>query len=167
MRLYEPHREPALAYACRLCGNIDDARDLLQESLEAALVAFDSLHNAGSFKPWFFHILRNRCINRAHRLKLAHRFTLEINPNSDAGFDEQTVERAKLLNALSGLSPEEREALILFEVEDFPIRDIAHIQRRSVPAIKYRLRRGREKLRAAYFSDVVQPTSDSIPAQDD
>ena len=167
MRLYEPHRESALAYACRLCGNTDDGRDLLQESLEAALVAFDSLRNADCFKPWFFRVLRNRRINRAQRLKLAYRFALDINPNSDAAFDEQTVERAKLLDALNALAPEEREALILFEVEGLQIRDIAMIQRRSVPAIKYRLRRGREKLRAAYFSDMPLPSAEPIPIQDE
>ena len=37
MRLYEPHHASALAYAQRLSGNEDDARDLLQEALEAAL----------------------------------------------------------------------------------------------------------------------------------
>ena len=167
MRLWEPHRESALAYACRLCGNTDDARDLLQESCEAALVAFDSLHNADSFKPWFFRILRNRCINRAHRLKLAYRFALDITPNTDAGFDEQTVERAKLFDALNGLTPEEREALVLFEVEGLQIRDIAHVQGRSIPTIKYRLRQGRDKLRTAYFSDQPQPTAEAVPVQDE
>jgi len=167
MRLYEPHREPALAYACRLCGNIDDGRDLLQESLEAALVAFDSLHSADSFKPWFFRILRNRFINRAKRLKLAYRFNLDIERNSNLGFDEQTVERAKLLNALNNLTAEEREALILFEVEGLRVHDIAQIQHRSVPTIKYRLRRGREKLRDAYFADLPRPMAKTVPAQDD
>lgn len=71
MRLYEPHHPSALAYARRLAGNDEDARDLLQESLEAALRGFGSLRRADSFKPWFFRVMRNRYLNRARRLRLA------------------------------------------------------------------------------------------------
>jgi len=167
MRLYEPHHASALAYAGRLCGNSDDARDLLQESLEAALQGFGSLRNAGSFKPWLFRVIRNRYLNRVRNAKTTNRFNFAVEGDSTDCIDDATAERAKLLNALSGLSPEEREALILFEVEDLPIRDIAHIQRRSVPAIKYRLRRGRRKLRAAYISDSIRRAPINIPSKDE
>jgi RNA polymerase sigma-70 factor (ECF subfamily) len=166
MKLYEPHHASALAYAMRLAGNEDDARDLLHDSLEASLRAFGTLRRAESFKPWFFRIMRNRSINRARRLKLSRRFSFRVAPGDGLEVDEQAAERAKLKDALDMLSPEEREAVILFEVEGFHIRDIARIQHRSIQAIKYRLRRGRDKLRRAYFSDIPPPSARTVPAQD-
>jgi RNA polymerase sigma-70 factor (ECF subfamily) len=167
MRLYEPNHASVLAYARRLAGNDDDARDLLQESLEAALRGFGTLRRAESFKPWFFRIVRNRHLNNARRRKLAYRFSFEVELNHTMGLDEQAAERAKLFGALNELNPEEREALVLYEVEGFQLRDIARIQGRSVATIKYRLRQGRNKLRTAYFSDIPPPSARTIPAQDD
>ena len=153
MRLYEPHHASAFAYACRLCANTDHARDLLQESLEAALRGFGSLRSPDSFKLWLFRVIRNRYLNHIRNAKSANRFNFDIEPDCPDCIDDATAERSKLFDALNALAPEEREALILFEVEGLQLRDIALIQRRSVPAIKYRLRQGRCKLRAAYFAD--------------
>jgi predicted RNA polymerase sigma factor len=48
------------------------------------------------------------------------------------------------------LKPEQREALVLFEIESFAIEEIAAMQHASIPAVKSRLVRGREALRAHY-----------------
>ncbi len=167
MRLYEPHHASALAYTRRLTGNDEDARDLLHDSLEAALRAFRTLRRADSFKPWFFRIARNRHINKMRRLKLSRRFLFHVTPETSIQVDERVAERAKLKDAMDVLSPEEREALLLFEVDGFLIKDIARIQHRSISTIKYRLRQGRDKLRNAYFSDTSPPTAWPVPARDD
>jgi RNA polymerase sigma-70 factor (ECF subfamily) len=167
MKLYEPHHPSALAYARRLAGNVEDGRDLLQESLEAALRGFGSLRRADSFKPWFFRVVRNRHLNRARSTKLAERFKFDFQPRVTQPPDYRTIEREKLIGALDELTPVERETVVLYEVEGFLIRDIARIQRCSVATIKYRLRQGRNKLRAAYFSDFTPPASNTIPARDE
>jgi predicted RNA polymerase sigma factor len=48
------------------------------------------------------------------------------------------------------LKPEQREAIVLFEVEGFRIEEIAAIQKASIPAVKSRLVRGRDNLRRYY-----------------
>ena len=166
MRLYEPHHASAMAYARRLTGNDDKARDLLQDSLEIALRSFAGLRNAGSFKPWFYRVMRNRHLNKARRAKLASRFNFSFDIERGAGIDESAVERAHLFAALDQLSPEQREALILFEVEGLSVKDIAMVQGRSAAAVKYRLRRGRQKLTDAYFSD-APPSAKAVPVKDD
>ena len=125
------------------------------------------LKRADSFKPWFFKVVRNRHLNRVRRLKLARRFQFHAVPENSVDLSERTVERSKLTDALDTLAAEEREALILFEVEGFQLRDIAKIQRRSVATIKYRLRQGRNKLRLAYFSDTPRPSAGAIPVKDE
>ena len=167
MKLYEPHHTSALAYARRLAGSDTDARDLLHDALENALRAFSSLRKADSFKPWFFRIVRNNHLNKARRQKISKKFEFYAVPESTGGLDDRAAERAKMGNALAVLSPEEREALILFEVEGFQIKEIAKLQRRAVQTIKYRLRQAREKLRAAYFSDSPPPAGRAIPVHHD
>ncbi len=167
MRLYEPHHPSALAYARRLAGDDDSARDLLQESLEAALRGFGGLRRADSFKPWFFRVIRNRHLNKVRNAKTGERFNFVLPRAVTNPTDDATIEREKLMIALNELSPVEREAVILYEVEGFPIREIARIQKRSAATVKYRLRHGRRKLRAAYFSDVPPPAASTIQTQDE
>ena len=155
MKLYEPHRTSALAYARRLTGNGNNAPDLLHDSIEAALRALYSLKNEENFKPWFFRIILNRYLNSIRRNKTSERIISDITPEIPVEVDTAVTERAKLLDALGALGPEEREALILFEVEGFELRDIARIQHRKVPAVKYSLKKARRKLRNAYFSDTA------------
>jgi RNA polymerase sigma-70 factor (ECF subfamily) len=159
MKLYEPHHASALAYARRLTGNGNNASDLLHDSLEAALRALNSLRNEENFKPWFFRIILNRHLNSLRKDKASKRSVTETAPEAPIEVDTLVTERAKLLDALSVLAPEEREALILFEVEGFELRDIARIQKRNVPAVKYSLKKARRKLRIAYFSDTPPPST--------
>ena len=160
--MYEPHHASAFTYAYRLCGNSDNAQDLLQESIEAALRGFGSLRNPDSFKPWFFRIIHNRHLNHIRRSKVAGKFEFHVDESPVDCLDEVVTERAKLVDALNKLKPKEREALILFEVEGMTLRDIAHIQGRSLPAIKYRLRVGRRKFREAYLSDSPEAATRTI-----
>lgn len=56
----------------------------------------------------------------------------------------------RVSGALARLPALPREAVVLFELEDFPVEEIAVLQRASVPAVKSRIARGREKLRRFY-----------------
>ncbi len=64
--------------------------------------------------------------------------------------DEQRRGSDRMSRALSTLPPEQREAVVLFELEEFSIEEIAAIQMVSVSAVKSRLARGRERLRRHY-----------------
>ena len=166
MRMYVPHHASAFTYACRLCGNSDDAQDLLQESIEAALRGYGSLRNYDSFKPWLFRIIHHRYLNHIRRSKVAGKFEFHVDVPPVDCIDEIVTERAKLIDALYKLNPSEREALILFEVEGMQLRDIAGIQGRSLPATKYRLHVGRRKFREAYLSDSPEAATRTILKND-
>lgn len=53
--------------------------------------------------------------------------------------------------ALAGLPPEQREAIVLHDIEGFPVEDIAKMQGVTISAVKSRLSRGRERLRRHYL----------------
>ena len=57
---------------------------------------------------------------------------------------------ALVLMPLASLAAEQREAVVLFEVDGFSIEEIAAMQRVSISAVKSRLTRGRERLRVFY-----------------
>ena len=59
---------------------------------------------------------------------------------------EQSTEVYFLYQALDRLTENQQEAIILFEISGFSIREIVEIQGASESAIKQRLKRGREKL---------------------
>jgi RNA polymerase sigma factor (sigma-70 family) len=64
--------------------------------------------------------------------------------------------------ALATLPPEQRESIVLFEVEGWKVDEIAALLGISASAVKSRLSRGRERLRAFYekrFGEVVPPVA--------
>ena len=55
-----------------------------------------------------------------------------------------------MARALATLAPLAREAIVLFELEGFTLEELAAAQRDSIPAVKSRLSRARERLRRHY-----------------
>jgi len=62
--------------------------------------------------------------------------------------DVGAVERARI--ALATLGPEQREAIVLHDIEGWRVEEIAELEGLSVSAVKSRLSRGRERLRDIY-----------------
>ncbi|RDC62716.1 hypothetical protein AHMF7616_01310 [Adhaeribacter pallidiroseus] len=162
LHLLQPHYRSALQYCRALCREPHDAQDLLQQALVQALEKLPGLRDSTRFKPWFFQI-----ITRAFYRQCRHKFWRRFLPLDELGFsrvtpkdvpqlppvlaepDEQGQERRhRLLAALATLRPKERVALLLFELGNFTIADIADIQdEKSQSAVKSRLSRTRQKLR--------------------
>lgn len=67
--------------------------------------------------------------------------TIDVNANT-----EREAEVHLLHQALALLPDNQREAIVLFEITGFTIKEIANMQEASESAIKQRLKRGREKL---------------------
>jgi RNA polymerase sigma-70 factor (ECF subfamily) len=136
------------AFAISLCGNVDRADDLVQETMLRALA------NIGSFQPgtntsaWLFTILRNlfRSEYRKRRREVedadgSYADTLKSQPeqNSRVEFEEFRV-------ALAKLPPDQREALILVGASGFSYEEAAEICGCAVGTIKSRVNRARGRL---------------------
>jgi RNA polymerase sigma-70 factor (ECF subfamily) len=157
MDLLGPLHEQALATARRLCRSASDGDDLYQE---AVLRAFDKLHtlrDASRFRSWFYATLLSRHRDRYRRgfwkrfLPLEDAFPTG-DPAGDDGsvWDVEALRSRRAAAALASLPAEQREAIVLFEIEEYSIEEIAAMQGASVPAVKSRLTRGRERLRRFY-----------------
>ena len=157
-RLLEPVHGPALATARRLCRTAADGEDLYADTV---LHAFDKLHalrEESRFKGWFFATLLSRHRSRS-RLKFWRRFVpfdeafpAGTEPPGEDGsrWSDDARRAARMAAALAAPPAEQREAIVLFELERYSIEEIAALQRASISAVKTRLSRGRERLRHFY-----------------
>ena len=136
------------AFAISLCGNVDRADDLVQETLLRALANIHSFQPGTNMPAWLFTILRNlfRSEYRKRRREVedpdgSYAETLTTHP-------EQTghVEFKEFTAALAKLPQDQREALILVGASGFSYEETAEICECAIGTIKSRVNRARTRL---------------------
>ncbi|MFH1679088.1 MAG: RNA polymerase sigma factor [Candidatus Eisenbacteria bacterium] len=156
--LLSPIHDDARALARRLARSAADGDDLFQEALLRAFDKISTLREEGSFRSWFYAVLlsvhRSRCRRDFWRRFLSLE-DLRGRGREPAGEDDRRLSdeemRARRVSrALARLPALQREAVVLFEIEDCPVEEIAALQQISVSTAKSRIARGREKLRRYY-----------------
>lgn len=144
-----------------------EAEDLISETIVVALENFHALKNEQAFLAFLFSIASNIVNKTNRRLKFKGDFneskSLEI---QDLSIDAETRMDIKLLyQALNTLPLAQKEALILFEISGFSIKEVAQIQNSSESSVKQRLKRGRDKLSQIFQSDVLKSESLEKPSK--
>ncbi|OYX74998.1 MAG: RNA polymerase subunit sigma, partial [Bradyrhizobium sp. 35-63-5] len=117
------------AFAISLCGNVDRADDLVQETMLRAIANIDSFQPGTNMAAWLFTILRNhfRSEYRKRRREVEdadghHADSLKQQPEQHGH-----IELNEFRAALSQLPPDQREALILVGASGFSYEEAAHI----------------------------------------
>jgi RNA polymerase sigma-70 factor (ECF subfamily) len=152
MALLAPHHDRARATARRLCRSNADGDDLFHEALLRALDHVDELRDQEKFRAWFYAVLLS--VHRTRHRRNAWRRWLpldqaRVEPAISDG--AEAIEGAqRMARALATLAPEQREAIVLFELEGFTLEEVAALQQQSIPAVKSRLARARARLRRHY-----------------
>jgi RNA polymerase sigma-70 factor, ECF subfamily len=149
------------AFARSLCGNQETADDLAQETLVKAWQARNMFAPGTNLKAWLFTILRNQFYSdrrRAWRQAPWDQDAAERIPGSNA---EQSwaAELSDTARALSQLSDEQREALILVGAGGFSYEDAAAICHCAVGTVKSRVARARKALLSLLEGDEPLPPS--------
>src|SRR5499433_4241268 len=136
------------AFAIALCGNVDRADDLVQETLLRAIANIDSFQPGTHMSAWLFTILRNlfRSEYRKRRREVednegTYAESLKSHPEQHS-----RVEFAEFRAALAKLPPDQREALILVGASGFSYEEAATICDCAVGTIKSRVNRARTRL---------------------
>jgi len=136
------------AFAMSLCGSLDRADDLVQETLTRAIANIDSFEPGTNMSAWLFTILRNlfRSEYRKRRREVEdgdgrHAETLKSHPEQPG-----RLEFEELRNALARLPADQREALILVGASGFSYEEAAAICGCAVGTIKSRVNRARTRL---------------------
>ena len=148
MKLYGPIRPRLARFATAMTNDREDARDLVAETTLIAYEQFDSLRDERAFLSWLFTIASRLYRKRGIREKYHGKYDEEqVRQMPDAGTSPETSADVALLhNALEKLPAEQREAVILFEIADLPLKEISAIQRTTLSSVKSRVTRGRKKL---------------------
>jgi RNA polymerase sigma-70 factor (ECF subfamily) len=136
------------AFARSLCGNPEMADDLAQETLVKAWQARNMFTAGTNLKAWLFTILRNQFYSdrrRAWRQAPWDQDAAERIPGS-SGEQSWAAELSDTARALTCLSDEQREALILVGAGGFSYEDAAAICHCAVGTVKSRVARARKSL---------------------
>lgn len=149
MQLYKPVQNRLSAYCRVVCGNEEKAFDLIQDTLATAFENFHTLLDPGSFQFFLIAIARNCHLKQTRRWKFFGKQSdikpanIEVSSSSiEMQYDIELIHKC-----IEGLNSEQREAILLFHIMGFSIKEIAENNTITEAAVKNRLLRGRENLR--------------------
>lgn len=150
LALYEPLHEQFARYCKAVAGEEQQARDLINETLLKAFEGFEKIRKKESFLYYLFGTAKRIWSNQNRRNKFWHngemselgsQHFVQQNDNPEMNTDTHFLYRA-----MEQLPDEQREALVLFEILGFSLKEIQAIQKTGLSAVKARLARGRKKL---------------------
>ena len=135
-------------YAMALTRNSDIAEDLIQDCLERAWAKRALWNSQRKLRPWLFSIMHNLYINDISRLANKQSFVdIDISDTQAVSEASNGMALRDLDIALSKLSPEYREIILLAGLENLSYKEIAKITSLPLGTVMSRLSRAREKLR--------------------
>jgi RNA polymerase sigma-70 factor, ECF subfamily len=152
--LVQRHRDRLWAVALRTLGDREEAADALQDAFVSAFRRAESFRGDAAFTTWMHRIVVNACLDRVRRRKArpAEPLPDDVDRMEELGetLDEDPAaaieQRSAVLRALRTLPEPQRAALVLVDMEGYPVEEAARILGCAVGTIKSRCARGRAKL---------------------
>ena len=134
-------------YALALCGDPGRADDLVQDTLERALVKAH-LWQGGNLRAWLFTLMHNIFVNQwkqAQHMEFRADEDLPETPVRPA--QQDALDLRDLERALAQLSPDHREVLLLVGLEELSYEQCAEVIGVPIGTVMSRLARARDRLR--------------------
>ncbi len=156
--LVERHAPAVYRFATKMCRQPEDAQDVLQDTLLSAARGLGDFRGDAALSTWFYTVARSFCIKRRRSSKFAPVQTVSLEHSREAEHvptphvppDEAAAGRELglgLERAIAALDPEQREVLLLRDVEGLTAQEVSEIVGASVGAVKSRLHRARASVR--------------------
>ncbi|MBN1886197.1 MAG: RNA polymerase sigma factor [Candidatus Krumholzibacteriota bacterium] len=158
-RIVRSTMKRAYATAVGLLGNAEDAKDVSQEAFMAAHRARERFDPNKPFYPWFYRILRNRCLNFIEKRARRRETSMEhlVERRGDGPFPDTDLLRRErcetVWRALFSLSADHREIIVLRSFQELTYREIAATLGISEGTVMSRLFYARRALAAALRRD--------------
>jgi RNA polymerase sigma-70 factor (TIGR02960 family) len=174
--LTDPHRRELQVHCYRILGSMQDAEDVLQETLLAAWRGLERFEQRSSLRAWLYRIATNRSLNAlrdaGRRPPPALEFPfdtpqptrmgeptwvepypdillesiIDAAPGPDARYETRETVELAFIAALQHLPPRQRAALVLRDVLGFHAAEVAETLDSSVSSVKSALQRARATL---------------------
>ncbi|WP_432058687.1 RNA polymerase sigma factor SigM [Streptomyces sp. bgisy022] len=153
--LVRRHRDRLWAVALRTLGDREEAADAVQDALVSAYRAAHSFRGQSAVTTWLHRITVNACLDRVR--KAASRKTspvedterleqlLEPHESASAPAERNDLHR-QLIEAMATLPPDQRAALVLVDMQGYPVAEAARILDVPAGTVKSRCARGRARL---------------------
>ncbi|GAA4772415.1 MULTISPECIES: RNA polymerase sigma factor SigM [Streptomyces] len=153
--LVRRHRDRLWAVALRTLGDREEAADAVQDAFVSAFRAAAGFRGQAAVTTWLHRITVNACLDRVR--KADSRKTapvddterleqlLEPHESAEAPAERQDLHR-ELLRALGTLPPEQRAALVLVDMQGYPVAEAAKVLDVPTGTVKSRCARGRARL---------------------
>jgi RNA polymerase sigma-70 factor (ECF subfamily) len=161
--LVRSHQDRVYGFAMRMCRNVEDAKDILQDTFLGVIRSIRAFREESKFSTWLYRIAANACLKK--RRRGVHDPTPEqelslddLMPRPDAEGRKPEIpdwsgdaERAllhgelsaRMENAIDKLPKDYKIILVLRDVEGLSAEETAQAVGLSVPAVKSRLHRAR------------------------
>jgi RNA polymerase sigma-70 factor, ECF subfamily len=146
-------------YCARMTGSTLDGEDVVQDALFDAYRRLETYDDSRPIGPWLFRIAHNRCIDFLRRRDVRAQA-------EDAAAGSAITEAADppgralgraVEHLLQHLPPKERACVLLKDVFDYTIDEIADLTESTPGGVKAALHRGREKLNALPSRAAARP----------
>lgn len=147
----ENHYRLAFSYV----KNVDDALDIVQESIYKALTSIDSLKNPSHIKTWFYRIVVNTSLDFLRKQKRVGVTDEEALSSLDGGAIDN-YQNIDLQKALDTLPANYRSVVILRYFEGLKVDEIAEVLNENVNTVKTRLYKSLKKLRLQMDDEVKE-----------
>jgi RNA polymerase sigma-70 factor (ECF subfamily) len=180
--LFARHRDRLWAVALRTMGNPHDAADGLQDGLVAAYRRAGTFRGDAAVTTWLHRVVVNACLDRirANQVRRAEALPDDLDERRDRGSSytstgpaadpEQAAiaadRRRAVLAALATLPVEQRAALVLVDMEGYPVAEVALMLECAEGTVKSRCARGRERLAGLLrdrLADLAEPRERGRP----
>lgn len=163
-------------FGMRMCGEREDAKDVLQDTLLQAYRSLKDLKHPEALKSWLYRVAANACLMKRRRGKFEPKQELSLDdlkpdrddvgrteiPDAGALPDEELSReevRGRVRDAIGELPAHYRIVLVLRDMEHFSTAEVSRMLELPVSTVKMRLHRARLMLRERLETEFAQEGS--------
>ncbi len=159
-KLIRTHQASLYSYILRLCGKPELAEDIVQDAFVRVLTNLHRFDPRFRFSTWLFTIAKRLLVNAAQKHRPVYDSEIvgswggEGEPGSPTMREESRDRARKAIdNALDQLGDEQREIIVLFHQQEWPISLIAEYMKMPEGTVKSHLHRGRKKMKRIFEAE--------------
>lgn len=155
----EAYQDMAITIAHRICGNMHDAEDVVQESFVKAFRNLRSFRSDSKFSTWLYRIVYNTAVTHTKtQMWIGSRETVveEASQLTDNTLEinMEEIERKEIVSEVMQRMPKGDALLLtLYYLEDNPVKEIAKITGLNEPNVKVKLFRARKLFKEMVISN--------------